>query len=109
MEKKEMIKIILNYLERNPFTQTGGIESAVHAVLTERGIMGEITTGNQYMRTTRQERIPNNLALLINEVIYDLMYSERIITPGVNRDNLGLPFVHVSNMEKLIEKKKEYV
>ncbi|MGE7607661.1 hypothetical protein ACQKML_13720 [Peribacillus frigoritolerans] len=108
MEKREMVKIILNYLERNPFTQIAGIVSSVHAVLTERGVMGEKTTGSQYMRTTRYERVSNDDALLINEIIYDLMYSERIITPGINRDNLELPFLHVSNVEKLKEKIKEF-
>lgn len=41
-------------------------------------------------------------ALLINNCIYDLLYS-RVITPGVNESNLELSFVHVSDESKLNE------
>jgi hypothetical protein len=45
--------------------------------------------------------ISDEIALLVNEVFYDLLYKERILTPGFNRDNLVLPWVHVSDMNKL--------
>jgi hypothetical protein len=103
MEKSEVIKIILSYLGEEPFTQIASLRKAVENELIKQGVMGVKNTGNQYMRTTWNEPIPNKEALLINEVVYDLIY-ERVLTPGINRDNLELPFVHVSDKKKLNEK-----
>lgn len=102
LSKKEIQSIIVKFLEENPETQLASIRGSVEHVLRVKGEIGEKTEGNQYSRRTWVERISDKDALLINEVIYDLLYS-RVITPGLNRDNLELPWVHVSNKEKLKE------
>lgn len=66
--------------------------------------MGSITTrNNPYMSTTKFVDMSDQDAMLINEVIYDLI-SERILTPGIDRSNLEWPFLSVTNMEKLKQK-----
>jgi hypothetical protein len=69
-------------------------------VLTERGEIGTITTGNQYYSTTRDVPLSDQDALLINEVVWDLIV-ERVITPGIDNLNNEWPWLHVSNMDKL--------
>lgn len=106
MEKDQILKIVLEYLEREPYTQIHSIRRVVEHELKNRDVMGQKTKGNQFVSTTWFEGIPNKEALLINEVIYDLLY-ERVLTPGINQSNLELPFIHVSNMEKLKKIKEE--
>lgn len=64
------------------------------------GERGEKTKSYGMIRETGYQNISDRDALLINEIIYDLI-SKRILTPGVNRSNLDLPHVHVSDMDKL--------
>ncbi|MGD6831419.1 hypothetical protein ACQCT5_04620 [Sutcliffiella halmapala] len=103
MDKLEIQQVILNYLRDNPKTQMEAVRESVEQVLRENGQIGQ--RSRQIGRSVHTETVSINhdMALLINEVIYDLMYQDRIITPGLNKDNLELPFLHVSNMEKLVD------
>jgi hypothetical protein len=103
MDKKEVMLETIRYLISNPETQVAAIRQNIIRILTDRGEIGQITTGNQYMRTTREVRISDRNALLINEIIWDLIM-ERILTPGINADNLEWPWLHVNDKEKLKEK-----
>ncbi|MGF9946064.1 hypothetical protein ABEX44_22815 [Priestia megaterium] len=100
LTKNEVQNIIIKHLEENPKTQLASIRHSVEHVLESRGITGKQVKGGQFLRTEWIERISDEDALLINEVIYDLLY-DRIITPGINASNLDLPWVHVSSREKL--------
>jgi hypothetical protein len=104
LSKVEVQRIIARHLDSNQKTQMAAMRDAVERELERQGIIGEKTEGNQYMRRTWTERISDHDALLTNEVIYDFLYG-RIITPGYDSANRDLPWVHVSDNEKL----KEYL
>ncbi|WBL16355.1 hypothetical protein [Sutcliffiella sp. NC1] len=104
MNREEIKYEILSFLERNPKTHLDAIKGHVEEILRQKGIIGRISEHQGGAIYTRTVRIDNDIALYINEVIYDLLYQERILTPGVSRDNLDLPFLHVSKMEKLLGK-----
>jgi hypothetical protein len=104
LSKHEVQRLIAKHLETNPKTQLRAMQNVVERELELKGIIGEKTEGNQYIRHTWTERISDHDALLINEVIYDFLYG-RIITPGIDSANSELPWVHVSDKEKL----KEYL
>jgi hypothetical protein len=103
MEKVEIRKEIIKFLEQTPYTQASAIRYHVESIMKERGEIGVKTTGDQFQRFTTEVPISDSDALFISEVIYDLL-AERIITPGVDRSNLKWPFLHVSNMERLKQK-----
>jgi hypothetical protein len=98
--KKEVQDIIIGYLKKNPKTQIASIKGSVRNVLEERGLIGTITEERLGVTRTYKKYISDEDALLVNEVIYDLLYG-RVITPGINESNQDLPWVHVSDMKKL--------
>lgn len=103
MEKQEILKATLQYLSKNPYTQLSALEENVNAILRDKGIIGKKQDHRGGGTYTTTVRISNETALLVNEVIYDLLYKDRVITPGVDNANLRLPFVHVSDLNKLNE------
>lgn len=101
MTKEEILKHTLEFLKNKPDTQIYDITNNINQILEREGLIGrkqEHRAGATYFT---EVRTPDRIALLVNEVVYDLLYQERILTPGVNAANLELPFVHVSNMQKL--------
>lgn len=100
LEKSEVIKVIIQFLKENSYTQIAAIRNVVMKKLSDQKIIGTISESYGMVRETYDRRISDKDALLINECIYDLLYN-RTITPSCNADNLELPFVHVSNKEKL--------
>ena len=84
-DKKEIERIILNYLLKNPCTQC-------------QYIINELNGSNR----RDYKRLSNEEAMLMNDVIFDFIV-KRIITPGMNASNLEWPFLHVSNIDKLNE------
>lgn len=100
LEKDEVMQIIVNFLKEQPRTQIHSVRKAVERKLEAENVIGSITEGNAYHRTTYNRRISDKDALLINECIYDLLYA-RVLTPGIDSSNLELPFIHVSDSEKL--------
>lgn len=100
LTKKEVQQTVFDFLLKNPQTSTGAIHKYIETVLNERGLAGEVTTGNQYMRVTSHIPVSAQDAMLVNEVIYDLI-SERVLTPGVDASNLELPFISVTSTERL--------
>ena len=105
LNKEEILQLILNYLEENHKTSMGAIHGHVEHILTDKGLIGAITTGNQYMRTTEFKRIPDDVAMGINEVVYDLIVL-RILTPGMDRDNLEWPWLTVTGPDRIKDFKK---
>lgn len=105
LNKEEILQLILDYLEKNRKTSVLGIRSHVESTLTDRGLVGEITTGNQYMRTTEYKSVLDDVAMGINEVIFDLI-ALRILTPGVDRNNLEWPWLTVTGPDRIKDLKK---
>ena len=102
LEKSEVMEVIVHFLKENPRTQIAALRNAAMQRLYDENLIGTITQNNGMMRETFERRISDHDALLINDCIYDLLYA-RIITPGINADNLDLPFLHVSDKKKLEE------
>lgn len=102
LEKKTAMREIAGYLLKNSETNIDSIRAFVRHRLEHEGIVGEKTKHQGGAIYTYNVRMSDEDALLINECIYDLLYS-RVITPGVNSSNLDLPFIHVSNLDKLSE------
>ena len=98
--KEQVIKSIAEHLKGNPKTSIDNIRNSIYAGLREKGVIGRVSERKHGMTTTFDRDISDEDALLINECIYDLLYS-RAITPGVNRDNLDLPHLHVTDKSKL--------
>lgn len=90
MNKEEILEIIVSKLEQSPYTELSRLRGAVKA---------EIDKSSDAV-------LDRKTALLINEVIYDLLYG-RVITPGIDGPNIDLPWIHVSNPEKLAEIKEK--
>ncbi|AJI08617.1 MULTISPECIES: hypothetical protein [Bacillus cereus group] len=102
MTKNEILKTIITHLENKPFTHISDIRSAVKEVLRSRGQFGEVTRQQGNVRITETLTMSDRVALETNEIIYDFLYG-RVITPGTDEFNLELPWVHLSNPEKLAE------
>lgn len=98
--KREIESLVASYLNNYPQTQTGYVRQFLETVLAEKGIVDSQDTGGQNYSVTREITLSDKKALLINEVIYDFLYM-RIITPGIDKNNLELPFIHVNDMDKL--------
>ncbi|MEN8644697.1 hypothetical protein ABFE25_08375 [Bacillus toyonensis] len=106
MTKNEILKAIIMHLEHKPLTHIGNIRNTVKDALRSRGQFGEVTRQQGNMRITETLRMSDRVALETNEIIYDFLY-DRVITPGVDEANLELPWVHLSNPEKLAEIKNK--
>jgi len=102
LNKTTAMKEISNYLLKNPKTNIDSIRAAIKHRLEHEGIIGEQSKRQGGGIWTINVKMSDEDALLVNECIYDLLYS-RVITPGINLDNLELPFVHVSDRGKLEE------
>ncbi|NOU91160.1 hypothetical protein GC102_36350 [Paenibacillus sp. LMG 31460] len=100
MTKEEVLQATLRYLLKNDRTQLGAIRHNIEEILKSRGEAGEITTRGIGFTSTSYVRMSDTVAMLVNEVIYDLI-SERILTPGIDASNLELPFISVTNKEKI--------
>ena len=83
MYREEFHFIILSYLEENNYTSLNDIRNNFKESLNLRGI--EVTDKEM---------------LACNEIIWDLI-SDRILTPGIDSVNIDLPYIHVSNKERL--------
>lgn len=101
LTKREIESLVANYLKNYPQTEIGYVRQFIETVLAERGIVDSKETDGGSYSITREITLSDRNALLINEVIYDFLYS-RIISPGINKKNLDLPYIHVSNKEKLL-------
>ncbi|MTI47052.1 hypothetical protein [Sporosalibacterium faouarense] len=89
MSKLEIRFIVLEFLKENPYTTIENIRNNVISAIKERGLEAS-----------------KNDVLLINTIIWDMIMN-RILTPGIDENNLDLPYIHVSNMDKLKNKLKE--
>lgn len=89
MYKTELELIILEYLMENSYTNINDIRYHLMEVFK-----------------LRNEKVLQEDLLYVNSIIWDYI-SNRILTPGKDVDNLDLPYVHVSNREKLISRFNE--
>ncbi|MEK3776640.1 hypothetical protein MHB85_19260 [Paenibacillus sp. FSL K6-4396] len=96
MNRKEyLLQVILHFLKENPQTQTGAIHEYVRSVLHSEAPINPVEARLNIRLSTP---ITNEDAMLVNEIIYDLIHT-RVLTPGVDRSNLDLPFISVTSEE----------
>jgi hypothetical protein len=100
LTKEDTLKLIVEHLDKKPFTSFGDIRATVKNSLRQRGLIGKVSEHIGGGTTSYFRDISDEDSLLINDCIYDLLY-KRVITPGINDENLELPWIHVSNKEKL--------
>jgi|SRR5690625_2409149 len=100
LEKEQVMKEIAEYLTENRKTSIDSIRGSIYARLISDGVIGMIMEREHGMTTSFDREISDEDALLINECIYDLLY-DRVITPGTSSDLLDLPFIHVTDDNKL--------
>lgn len=100
LDKTQTMEEICEFLLENPKTQFSAISESIKSHLYARGVIGKQIKSHGGGVMTYEIDMHHDDYLLINECIYDLLY-KRVITPGVNAHNLDLPFVHVSDLEKL--------
>ncbi|MDM5358165.1 hypothetical protein ACDZ29_19625 [Peribacillus sp. RS7] len=99
LSKEDILRMIVKHLEVFPLTSLEAIREVIGSSLKQRGLIGGITqTGAATI--TYNRKISDEDIQLMNDCIYDLLYS-RVIQPGINDDNLDLPWIHVSDKEKL--------
>ena len=91
MKKGDLRRKILEYLKENDVTQQNFIIQAA-LDLPKPEVIGVPSL----MKGSDKD------VLLANEIIWDLI-AERILTPGVNKENLDLPHLRVTNFG-IIEK-----
>ncbi|WP_339292453.1 hypothetical protein MKY48_05400 [Paenibacillus sp. FSL W8-0187] len=99
LKKEEVCKDILNILKKQPSNSVDSIQGHFFNELQERNLVGTVKNGTT---TTYGIPMPQSDIMLINEVIYDLIV-ERVITPGRDSYNKGMPYFSVTNNEKLEE------
>lgn len=100
LEKTQTMKDITRFLLENPKTMISAIRESIKNELYDRGIIGKQTKIEGGETLSYDLDMHNDDYLLINECIYDLLY-KRVLSPGINANNLDLPYVHVSDNEKL--------
>lgn len=84
-----MTRHILEFLKDNQFTHFSDIKIYIE----------KLYFGNR-CKEGLKKHLPDKEALLINEIICDLIV-QRILTPGVSELDYELPWMHVSDMKKL--------
>ncbi|XOK61172.1 hypothetical protein ACJ7K1_32635 [Paenibacillus elgii] len=100
MVKEELLQIILKFILEKPKTQAAEIHQHVFEILKQRGLVGEKTTRHPGYTSTTFVRMSDSDAMLVNEIIYDLIIL-RVLTPGINADNLEWPWISLTSEEKL--------
>lgn len=92
--------MIVNHLDVFPLTSLEAIREVIRSSLKQRGLIGGMTKQTGADNVTYNRKISDKDIQLLNDCIDDLLYS-RVIQPGINDDNLDLPWIHVSDKEKL--------
>lgn len=86
MYRFELELIIFEYLKQNPYTSIDDIRN--HAISQIQA---------------REIELSSEAYLLINVIVWDNI-ADRVLTPGIDINHMDLPYVHVSNMDKLDNK-----
>jgi hypothetical protein len=98
LSKEDIFRMIVKHLDVFPLTSIEAIREVIRSSLNQRGLIGGIT--KQTGAATYNRKISDQDIQLINECICDLLNS-RVIQPGINDDNLDLPWISVFDKEKL--------
>lgn len=100
LSKEDILKMIVQHLGVFPLTSLGAIREVIRSSLKQRGFIRGVTEHLSAATIPYNRKITEEDIRLINDCIYDLLYS-RVITPGINDDNQDLPWIRVSDKEKL--------
>ncbi|MFE0507814.1 hypothetical protein ACWF7H_26150 [Peribacillus butanolivorans] len=100
LTKEDILRMVVKHLDVFPLTSLEAIREVIRSSLKQQGLIFGVTEHSGGGTITNRDRISDEDTLLINDCIYDLLYT-RVITPGINDDNLDLPWIHVSDKEKL--------
>ncbi|MNL22628.1 hypothetical protein D3C87_1439830 [compost metagenome] len=103
LKKEDVLKETLEYLKVNSTCSLDIIQRYFFNLLQERNLVGTVVNGST---THHGVAMPQDDVMLINEVIFDLIV-DRVLTPGANQHQLGLPHFTVTNKEKLNLKLEE--
>ncbi|MFD6442313.1 hypothetical protein ACFWDG_21570 [Peribacillus sp. NPDC060186] len=100
LSKEDILRMIVKHLDVFPLTSLDAIREVIKSSLKQQGLTFGVTEHAGGGTITYNRRISDENTLLINDCIYDLLNTS-VITPGINDDNLDLPWIHVSDKEKL--------
>lgn len=103
MTKEEVLKATLEFLMRNPKMQLGHIHDYIAGILRNRGEIGRISSPGNGGTWHRTVPFSDEDAMRVNEVVWDLI-TERILTPGVDAHDISLPWLSVTDSERLRRK-----
>ncbi|WP_330502395.1 hypothetical protein V2I71_09340 [Peribacillus frigoritolerans] len=98
LSKVDIFRMIVKHLDVFPLTSIEAIREVIRSSLNQRGLIGGIT--KQTGAAAYNRKISDQDIQLINECICDLLNS-RVIQPGINEVNQDLPWISVSDKEKL--------
>ncbi|MBT2646987.1 hypothetical protein J7E52_09685 [Bacillus sp. ISL-34] len=100
LTKEDIFRMIVKHLDVFPLTSLEAIREVIRSSLNQRGLIGGMTKQTGAASLTFNRKISDQDIQLLNDCICDLLYS-RVIQPGINDDNLDLPWIHVADKEKL--------
>ncbi|MFS0763328.1 hypothetical protein [Peribacillus phoenicis] len=100
LTKEDIFRMIVKHLDVFPLTSVEAIREVIRSSLNQRGLIGGITKRTGPASITYNRKISDQDIQFINDCICDLLNS-RVIQPGINDDNLDLPWISVSDKEKL--------
>ncbi|MEF2094750.1 hypothetical protein V3595_08775 [Bacillus sp. CFBP9009] len=100
LSKEDIFRMIVKHLDVFPLTSLEAIKEVIRSSLKQRGFIGGITKQTGAAPVIYNRKISDQDIQLINDCIRDLLNS-RVIQPGINDDNQDLPWISVSDKEKL--------
>ena len=100
LNKKDTLTIIARLLMEKQKTSINSLRESVKTILRDNGVIGPFSETKGGGTYHYNKSISDEDILLVNECIYDLLYT-RVITPGIDEANLELPWIHVSDGERL--------
>lgn len=100
LSKEDIFIMIVKHLDLFPLTSLEAIREVIRSSLNQRGLIGGMTKQTGAATVTYNRKISDQDIQLINDCICDLLKS-RVIQPGINEVNQGLPWISVSDKEKL--------
>ncbi|MFJ8070070.1 hypothetical protein ACIQZD_14120 [Peribacillus sp. NPDC096447] len=100
LSREDIFRMIVKHLDVFPLTSLEAIREVIRSSLNQRGLIGGMTKQTGAASITYNRKISDQDIQFINDCICDLLNS-RVIQPGINDDNLELPWISVSDKEKL--------
>ncbi|WP_141994727.1 MULTISPECIES: hypothetical protein [Bacillaceae] len=100
LSKDDIFRMIVKHLDVFPLTSLEAIREVIRSSLKQRGLIGGMNKQTGAANVAYNRKISDQDIQLLNDCICDLLYS-RVIQPGIDDDNLDLPWIHVSDKVKL--------